>query len=205
MVAGGAGAMRVFDRLFIDNDWCDSVTGRRFAAVDPATEEVIAELPLAGADDVEAAVRSSQRAAAAWRREAPERRGELLDRLADVIEDHRDVLAEMETRDMGKPLRESHANVTRSVRTCRYYAGAVDKLLGDSIPVGHQGYNFTVHEPLGVTAHITPWNYPFANACRSLPTALAAGCTVILKPASQTCLTTLMLGDLCRQAGFPPG
>jgi acyl-CoA reductase-like NAD-dependent aldehyde dehydrogenase len=106
---------------------------------------------------------------------------------------------------MGKPLRESYANVDRSIKTFRYYAGSCDKLQGDTIPVGAGGLNFTVLGPLGVTAHITPWNYPFANACRSLPPALACGNTVVVKPASVTSLSTLLLGELALEAGFPPG
>jgi aldehyde dehydrogenase (NAD+) len=199
-------ALELRNKLFIDNQWCDSVTGRRLPSVDPATEETIAELALAGQEDVDLAVHSSRRAMRGpWRTMPPEQRGALLDRLAELIEANKDLIAKTETLDMGKPLRESYANIARSVRTCRYYAGAADKLQGESIPVGANGFNFTLLEPLGVTAHITPWNYPFANACRSLPTAIAAGCTVILKPASQTSLTTLMLAELCAEAGFPPG
>jgi aldehyde dehydrogenase (NAD+) len=198
--------MTIRNRLFIDNAWCDAAGGATFDTIDPATEEVITPVALAGADDVDRAVRSAERALdGEWGRMMPEQRAALLDRLADVIDARKDEIAALETLDMGKPLRESYANVARASRTCRYYAGAVDKLQGDSIPVGPNGYSFTVYEPLGVTAHITPWNYPFANACRSLPTALAAGCTAILKPASDTPLTTLLLGELCAEAGFPAG
>lgn len=198
--------MTLRTRLFIDNEWSEAEGGRTFATADPATEDVIADVSLAGPGDVDSAVASSRRAlTGAWGRLAPEKRGELLNRLADVIDARKDEIAALETLDMGKPLRESHANVARSSRTCRYYAGAVDKFLGDSIPVGPDAFSFTVHEPLGVTAHITPWNYPFANACRSLPAALAAGSTVILKPASDTPLTTILLGELCAEAGFPAG
>ncbi len=192
--------------LLIDNQWVVGASPHKLKAVDPATEETIAEVEVATAEDVDRAVRSSDAAMrGSWRRTSPEQRGALLDRLGDLIAEHAGEIAALETRDMGKPLRESHANVARSVRTCRYYAGAVDKLLGDTIPVGYGGLDFSLIEPLGVTAHITPWNYPFANACRSLPTALAAGSTVILKPASETVLTTLLLGELCVRAGFPPG
>ena len=192
--------------LLIDNEFRPAAADRRLPVVDPATEEIFAEIAAADASDVDSAVQSSMRAMRGpWRTMAPEARGILLDRLATLIEGNADRIAEVETRDMGKPIRESHSNIARSVRTCRYYAGAVDKLQGNSIPVGYNGFNFTLIEPLGVTAHITPWNYPFANACRSLPTALAAGCTVILKPASQTSLTTLILGELCVEAGFPAG
>lgn len=192
--------------LFIDNEWSQAEGGRTFATIDPATERTIADVSLAGPGDVDRAVTSSQRAlAGAWGRMPPEKRGELLNRLADLIDARKDEIAALETLDMGKPLRESHTNVARSSRTCRYYAGAVDKMLGESIPVGRDAFSFTVREPLGVTAHITPWNYPFANACRSLPAALAAGSTAILKPASDTPLTTILLGELCAEAGFPPG
>ena len=195
-----------FNDLFIDNRFVAAREGRRFAAIDPATEAVITQVAKADADDVDIAVQSAQRALkGSWRNLAPQDRGALLHRLADVIDQHRDEIARLETLDMGKPVRESYANIARSVRTCRYYAGSADKLEGQSIPVDSRTFNFTLHEPLGVTAHITPWNYPFANACRSLPTAIAAGCTVVLKPASDTSLSTLLLADLCRQAGFPDG
>lgn len=193
------------DQLLIDNAFVPPAQGRRFDAVDPATEQVLATLPLADAADVDRAVRAAHRAFASWRRTTPAERTKLLLAAAARIEARRDEIARLETLDMGKPLRESLANVTRSVRTFEYAAGATDKLLGQSIPVDARSFNFTHLEPLGVTAHITPWNYPFANACRSLPVALAAGCTAVVKPASETSLTTLLLGDLLREAGFPPG
>lgn len=205
-LAERGGPMTIRNRLFIGNEWCDPAGGGGFETFDPATEEPIARVAAAGPEDVARAVDAAARAMKGeWGRMAPERRGELLERLADVIDARKDEIAALETLDMGKPLRESLANVARSSRTCRYYAGAVDKHLGHSIPVGHNAASFTVHEPLGATAHITPWNYPFANACRSLPAALAAGCTVVLKPASDTPLTTLLLGELCAEAGFPAG
>ncbi|MYG52294.1 MAG: aldehyde dehydrogenase [Rhodospirillaceae bacterium] len=194
------------DRLFIDNEWCAPASGKWMPVVDPATEEEIGRVPCADAGDVDRAARSAARAFEdGWGRTAPEERGALLNRVADLIDARKDEIALAETRDMGKPLRESYGNVARSSRTFRFYAGAVDKLAGEAPPVGPDGFNFTLHEPLGVTAHITPWNYPFANACRSVPPALAAGCTVVVKPASQTSVTTLMLGEICREAGLPAG
>lgn len=195
----------MFDQLFIDNEFVPPAAGRRFDAIDPATEERLATLALADADDVDRAVRSAHRAFAAWRRTTPAERTKLLLKAAAAIDARRDEIARLETLDMGKPLRESLANVARSVRAFEYAAGATDKLEGQSIPVDARSFNFTHLEPVGVTAHITPWNYPFANACRSLPVALAAGCTAVVKPASETCLTTLVLGDVLREAGFPPG
>lgn len=195
----------MFNQLFIDNAYVDPGAGRRFDAVDPATGELITTLAHADADDVDRAVRSAHAAFREWRRTTPAARSALLMKAAVAIDARRDEIAALETLDMGKPLRESYANVARSVRTFEYYAGATDKVQGDSIPVDARSFNFTVLEPVGVTAHITPWNYPFANACRSLPVALAAGCTAVVKPASETCLTTLLLGDIVREAGFPPG
>ena len=192
-------------KLLINNEWTDSASGRTFPSINPATEEKIGELPLSDARDVDRAVRSSKDASQAWRKSSPADRARLLNRLADLIEQHRNEIARLETLDMGKPLRESHANIDRSIVTARYYAGAADKYEGASYPVDSSTFNFSVFEPLGVTAHITPWNYPFANAMRSLPTAIAAGCTVIIKPATDTSLTTLYLGKLCVEAGFPPG
>ena len=195
----------MFDQLFIDNEFVPPAAGRRFDAIDPATEVRIATLALADAGDVDRAVRSAHRAFASWRRTTPAERTKLLLKAAAAIDARRDEIARLETLDMGKPLRESLANVARSVRAFEYAAGATDKLEGQSIPVDARSFNFTHLEPVGVTAHITPWNYPFANACRSLPVALAAGCTAVVKPASETCLTTLLLGDILREAGLPPG
>jgi aldehyde dehydrogenase (NAD+) len=195
----------MFDQLFIDNEFVAPTAGHRFDAIDPATEQVITTLPLADEGDVDRAVRSAHAAFKGWRVTTPAERTRLLLRAAALIDERKDEIARLETLDMGKPLRESLANVARSVRTFEYAAGATDKLEGQSIPVDARSFNFTQLEPVGVTAHITPWNYPFANVCRSLPVALAAGCTAVVKPASETCLTTLLLGDILRQAGLPPG
>lgn len=195
----------MFNQLFIDNQYEHPATRSRFEAVNPATEEVITTLPRATAEDVDRAVRSAHAAFRSWSLTTPTDRARLLLRAAAVIESRKDEIARLETLDMGKPLRESRANVARAVRTFEYCAGATDKLEGVSIPVDTRTLNFTRLEPVGATAHITPWNYPFANACRSVPVALAAGCTCVVKPASETCLTTLLLGDLLREAGFPPG
>jgi aldehyde dehydrogenase (NAD+) len=195
----------MFDQLFIDNEYVPPAAGRRFDSIDPATEAPITTLPLADAADVDRAVRSAHRAFTSWRRTTPSERTRLLLKAAALIDARRDEIAQLETLDMGKPLRESLANVARSVRTFEYAAGATDKLEGQSIQVDARSFNFTHLEPVGVTAHVTPWNYPFANVCRSVPVALAAGCTAVVKPASETCLTTLLLGDILREAGFPPG
>lgn len=194
------------NRLFINNAWVAPKAGGHFETRDPATEEVICTVALAGEADVAAAAGAADEALRGdWGALAPEQRGAMIQKLGDLIRTHAETIAELETRDMGKPLRESRGNMVRSARTFDYYAGAVDKLMGQSIPIGPAGLAFTLYEPLGATAHITPWNYPFANACRSLPTALAAGCTALIKPASVTPLTTLLIGELVLEAGLPAG
>jgi aldehyde dehydrogenase (NAD+) len=195
----------MFNELFIDNEYVAPELGQRFSAIDPATQDLVTTLALADASDVDRAVRSAHVAFKSWRLTTPAERTRLLLAAAARIDARKEEIAKLETLDMGKPLRESYANVARSVRTFEYAAGATDKIQGDSIPVDSRTLNFTRLEPVGVTAHITPWNYPFANACRSVPIALAAGCTAVVKPASDTCLTTLLLGDILREAGFPPG
>ncbi|WP_446830860.1 aldehyde dehydrogenase family protein [Candidatus Foliamicus sp.] len=195
----------MFNKLLVHNEWCDSSDGETLGSINPADEKEIARLPLATAADVDKAVESGRDAFKTWRNSSLAERAYLLNRLADLIEQNKDEIAKLETLDMGKPLRESYLNVQRSVVTARYYAGAIDKYEGNSYPVDNTTFNFSTFEPLGVTAHITPWNYPFANAMRSLPTAIAAGCTVVIKPSTNTSLTTLFLGKLCIEAGFPPG
>lgn len=195
----------MFNQLFIDNAFVPGESGFSFDAVDPATEQRITTLPLATAADVDRAVQSAHAAFKSWKNTTPAERTRLLLKAASLIDARKDQIARLETLDMGKPLRESYANITRSIRTFEYAAGATDKIEGQSIPVDSRTLNFTRLEPVGVTAHITPWNYPFANACRSVPVALAMGCTVVVKPASDTCLTTLLLGDILREAGFPAG
>lgn len=194
------------DRLLIGGDWLDARSGATFATVNPATETVITAVPRGAAADVDAAV---QAAAAAlkgrWAAVTPFERGRLLMRLADLIDANRDALAELERLDVGKPVREALGDV-RGVADCfRYNAGAADKLEGAVIPLGQDFVDFTLMEPLGVTAHIVPWNYPLGMVARSVAPALAAGCTVVLKPAEQSPLTALAFGQLTIDAGLPPG
>jgi aldehyde dehydrogenase (NAD+) len=193
-------------RLFINNAWVEASAGATFSTIDPATEEPIAEVARAGAADVDRAVRAADAAMrGAWRRTAPMERGRLLFKLADLIAAHKDELARLETLDVGKPLKDSLGDVDGVVTTLRYNAGAADKMQGETIPLGLDVVDFTLLEPLGVTAHIVPWNYPLGMAMRSLAPALAAGCTAVLKPAEQSPLSALRLGDLIVEAGFPAG
>jgi aldehyde dehydrogenase (NAD+) len=132
-------------------------------------------------------------------------RGRVLLRLADLVAAHKEELAALETADVGKPLKEARGDVDGVVSTLIYNAGAADKMEGATIPLGPSVVDFTLMEPLGVTAHIVPWNYPLSMAARSLGPALAAGCTAVLKPAEQTPLTALRLAELALDAGLPPG
>jgi aldehyde dehydrogenase (NAD+) len=193
-------------KLFIADDWVAPASGATFATIDPSTEEPIEEVARANAQDVDRAVQAASRAMSGpWREMAPAERGRLLFRLADAIEAARDELALLETTDVGKPLRGSRGDVDGVVATLRYNAGAADKLEGTTVPLGPGVVDFTLLEPLGVTAHIVPWNYPLGMAIRSLAPALAAGCSAVLKPAEQSPLSALRLAELCRAAGLPKG
>jgi len=192
--------------LFIDGGWVDPASGAYFATLDPATEEPIGEIARGGAADVDRAVRAADAAMKGpWSRLAAAERGALLFKLADVIAAHRDELARLETLDVGKPLRDSLGDVDGVMTTLRYNAGAADKMQGETIPLGPDVVDFTLLEPLGVTAHIVPWNFPLGMAIRSLAPALAAGCTAVLKPAEQSSLSALKFAELLPEAGFPEG
>jgi aldehyde dehydrogenase (NAD+) len=193
-------------RHFINNDWSNSASGATFPTIDPATEEQIAEVSRGGEADVDRAVRAADAAMKGpWRKLSPMERGNLMFKLADLIAASRGELARLETLDVGKPLKDSLGDVDGVVTTLRYNAGAADKMQGETIPLGPEVIDFTLLEPMGVTAHIVPWNYPLGMAMRSLAPALAAGCTAILKPAEQSPLSTLKLAELIAAAGFPAG
>ena len=193
-------------KLLIGGEWVDG--SDRFPTVNPATEEVIADVEEAGAAEVDAAVRSAREAFEdpAWRDLDPHRRAALLWRLADLIEEHADEIAALETRDNGKPYFESRqVDLPSVVENFRYFAGLADKIQGETIPVAGPYLNYTLREPVGVVGCIVPWNFPLSLAAWKVAPALACGNTVVLKPAEQTPLTALVLGELAAEAGFPPG
>jgi len=195
-------------RLWIGNEWTDSGTGRTFATVNPATDEVIAEVAEAGAADVDRAVQAAREAFrdSRWRRMDPHKRSRLLWKLADLVEANADELGLLETRDNGKPYFEARRiDVPSVARTLRYYAGLADKVQGDTVPVPGPFLNYTLREPVGVVGAIIPWNFPLSMAAWKVAPALACGNTVVLKPAEQTPLTALRFGELASEAGFPPG
>ncbi len=195
-------------RLWIANEWADAEGGGAFETVNPATEEVIAEVAEARAADVDRAVAAARAAFAdgRWRRMNPQERSRLLWNLADLVEANADELGLLETRDNGKPYFEARRiDVPGVAGTLRYYAGLADKVQGDTIPVPGPFLNYTLREPVGVVGAIIPWNFPLSMAAWKVAPALACGNTVVLKPAEQTPLTALRLGELAAEAGFPPG
>jgi aldehyde dehydrogenase (NAD+) len=193
-------------KLFIGNQWSDAQSGETFETIDPSTEAVIATVARAGEADVDRAVRAAHDAMKGpWSRLAPAERGALLFKLADLVETRRDHIARIETMDVGKPLSESLGDMDGVAGTFRYNAGAADKMEGATVPLGPQFIDFTIMEPIGVTAHIVPWNFPLGMAARSLAPALAAGCTVVLKPAEQSPLSALAFAELVIEAGIPAG
>ena len=195
-------------RLWIGGEWADAEDGGTFPSVNPATEEVIAEVAEAGERDIDRAVRAARDALRddSWGRASPHRRSLLLWRLADLVDEHADELALLEVQDNGKPYFEARRiDVPSVAQTLRYYAGMADKVQGDTIAVPGPYLNYTLREPVGVVGAIIPWNFPLSMASWKVAPALACGNTVVLKPAEQTPLTALRLGELASEAGFPPG
>ncbi|MFO0992531.1 MAG: aldehyde dehydrogenase family protein [Hyphomicrobiales bacterium] len=191
---------------YVDGKWRAPAGGVYLDTIDPATEEPLARFARSDASDVDAAAQAAYRAmAGAWSRLSPAERGRMMFKLADLIAADRHRLARLETLDVGKPLKDSLGDIDGVVGTLRYNAGAADKMEGVPIPLGPSFIDFTILEPLGVTAHIVPWNFPLGMAMRSLAPALAAGCTCVLKPAEQSPLSALAFADHIEAAGFPPG
>jgi betaine-aldehyde dehydrogenase len=172
--------------------------------IEPATEAVLEDLPTAGVDEVDAAVSRARGAFPAWRAMAPGERASLLYGLADALAAGGEELATLEARNAGKPIADARGEMDMVAATFRYYAGAPERLLGDTIPVAG-GQAFTLREPLGVVGLIVPWNFPLTIASWKLAPALAAGNTVVLKPAELTPLTALRFADIARGAGIPDG
>jgi acyl-CoA reductase-like NAD-dependent aldehyde dehydrogenase len=191
---------------FIDGAWVRSVGGATFETIDPSTEDVLTEVARGNAEDIDIAVRAAHHAQQGdWRRMTPAERGGLIMKLADALETDAERFALMETLDVGKPVKESLGDMRGVCATLRYSGGAADKMEGTTVPLGPDFVDFTMLEPVGVTAHIVPWNYPLGMVARSVAPALAAGCTVVIKPAEQSPLTALAFAELCTRVGFPGG
>jgi acyl-CoA reductase-like NAD-dependent aldehyde dehydrogenase len=194
-------------RLVIGGVEIESASGETFETYDPALGKILAAVPHAKQPDVDAAVTAAQSAQAGWQKIAPSQRAQLLMRLAELIERDASWISEVESLDSGKPkLHIAAVDIPLAVGALRYYAGWCTKLAGETIPVSSPDMHvYTRREPIGVVAAIVPWNFPICQACFKIAPALAAGCTVILKPAEQTPLSALILGRLALEAGIPPG
>lgn len=203
----GAHAPRVEDayELYIGGEWMPASDGGRFETVDPATEESITEVAEATAEDVDRAVAAAREAFPAWRDTDPDERGRIVHRIGELVRENREELAALESLDQGKPLSQAKSDMDGAARYFEYYAGAADKLEGTSVPVGADGIDFTLREPYGVSAQITPWNFPGNLFARGVAPALVAGNTTVVKPAEQTPLSSLRLAELCAEAGVPEG
>ena len=195
-------------KMLINGKWVESSGGISFTTLDPATEQVLAEVPLGNKSDVDQAVTAGTKALyeGPWSRIDARERGRLLFKLADLIEENIDELAALETLDNGKPLRDArNADLPLVIDTFRYFAGWADKIHGETIPIRGNYFCYTRREPVGVCGQIIPWNFPLLMLAWKWAPALAAGCVSILKPAEQTPLTALCVGELALEAGFPPG
>ncbi|MCC6848849.1 MAG: aldehyde dehydrogenase family protein [Deltaproteobacteria bacterium] len=198
-------------KMLIDGKWVEAASGKTLTSYDPATEEPLAEVPAGEKEDIDRAVKAARKAfeTGPWRRMTASERGRAIWKLADLVERHGEEFAQLETLDNGKPLAVSRAaDVPLVVDHFRYYAGWATKVEGETIPVsipGQQMLTYTLREPVGVVGQIIPWNFPLLMAAWKLGVALACGNTVVLKPAEQTPLSALRLGELLDEAGIPPG
>ena len=193
--------------LLINNEWRPSSSGKTMEVVNPATEEIIASVASAGAPDVDAAVAAARAALdGPWGKMSARERGRLVSRLADRLMEKADEVARLETIHNGKPIGESrHIEIPAAAECFEYFAGWADKVMGETIPVKGNHLTYTLREPIGVVAAIVPWNFPLLLAAWKVAPALACGNTVILKPASQTPLTAIALGEIAIEIGLPPG
>jgi aldehyde dehydrogenase (NAD+) len=194
-------------RLLIGGERPEAADGRTFETVDPATGEAICEVAFAGPDDADRAAKAAREALQGpLRKVNPAKRASLMYGLAELIKANGDQLAELESLDNGKPVASARGDIAASVSHLRYFAGWPTKIEGETIPVSARDVLcYTLREPVGVCAQIVPWNYPLLMAIWKVAPALAAGCAIVLKPAEQTPLTALRLGELALEAGFPEG
>ena len=199
-------------QMLINGRWVNAASGKTFPSYNPATGEILAQVAEGDKEDINRAVAAARMAfdKGSWRRLSPSERGRLVWRLAELLEKRAEEFAQLECLDQGKPLFLARvADLPASIDQLRYYAGWATKIEGNTIPLSaQQGGKFlayTLREPIGVVGQIIPWNFPLIMATLKLAPALASGCTVVLKPAEQTPLTALMLGELIQEIGFPEG
>ncbi len=207
-MSGSASSPASFTNLYIDGAFSEAASGATFPSVNPATGEEIAQVAEAGVADVDRAVAAARRAfdGGAWARMPARERGHVLVRIADRLMARADEIARLETLDNGKPIFESRqVDIPTCAEILFYYAGWADKLTGDTIALQPDSFHYTLREPVGVVGAITPWNFPLLLAVWKIAPALAAGNTMVLKPASLTPLSALAFADVCREAGLPEG
>ncbi|MCK2018228.1 MULTISPECIES: aldehyde dehydrogenase family protein [Peribacillus] len=195
-------------KLLINGELVEAASGKTFETLDPSNGKVLAVVSEAGPEDVDKAVKAARTAfdKGPWKKMSASDRSRLIYKLADLMEEHKEALAQLDTLDNGKPIGETtNADVPLAIDHFRYYAGWTTKIVGQTIPVAGNYFNYTRHEAVGVVGQIIPWNFPLLMAAWKLGAALATGCTIVLKPAEQTPLSALYLGQLALEAGFPPG
>jgi acyl-CoA reductase-like NAD-dependent aldehyde dehydrogenase len=194
-------------QLLIAGKAVDAASGETFTAYNPATNQPVAQVAKAGKEDVDRAVAAARKAfdEGPWPRMSPYERGRVIQKLADRIRERADEIAALESLNTGKPITRSKGEILGSAMVFDYYAGAGDKFYGETIPMGDRILNFTLREPVGVVGQIVPWNFPFSMASWKVAPALATGCCLILKPASNTPLSAVLLGEICYEAGVPEG
>jgi acyl-CoA reductase-like NAD-dependent aldehyde dehydrogenase len=193
-------------QLFIDGKFVDALSGETLPTLNPHDNSTIVDVAMAGKADIDLAVAAAQRAFPAWSRMAAADRGRILLRLADLIEANVEELARLESLDTGHPLRDSRAlDVPRTAACYRYFGGMADKFQGETIPVEVGFLNYTLREPLGVVGQVVPWNFPLMFTSWKMAPALAAGNTIVMKPAEITPLSSLKIAELMAEAGMPPG
>ncbi len=205
--AAGAASAPVHKRLLIDGQHVESASGRSFRTLNPATEEVIATIAEGNEADVDRAVAAARRAfEGAWSTMRAAERGQILFRLVELMRRHADELAELESRDAGKPIAAVlRQDLPAAIDTLTYYAGWADKIHGEVVPTRSDALTYTLREPVGVVGVVVPWNFPLMIGMWKLAPALACGCTVVMKPAELTSLSALRIGELALEAGLPPG
>jgi betaine-aldehyde dehydrogenase len=198
--------MRIPTQPFVDGAYREAASGRRTPLINPATEDGFTEVQGTAAADADVAVQSAQRAwESGWRDLAPGKRAEILFNVARLLRENLEWIAQLEMLQIGKPISDARDEAGLGARVFEYYAGAVTKFGGQTLPVARGGFDFTLRQPMGVVACIAPWNFPFPIASWKAAPALAAGNCVVLKPASLSPLTALALGELAHAAGLPPG
>lgn len=195
-----------FEKIYLNGTWVRPVSGQAIDVISPSDGQVFARIADGGAEDIDLAVKAARASlSGVWGRMAPVERGRLLYKLSELIKRDADDLADLEARDTGKPMSQARADIAACARYFEFYAGAADKIHGETIPYQVEYFVSVIREPRGVTGHIIPWNYPAQMFGRTLAPALATGNAAVLKPAEEACLSCLKLTELADEAGFPAG